>query len=60
MEFKELIAILKRLYKEYVRKHLNKILLALPLIITYLIGPIGIFIYWIIRIFFAKRINLYE
>ena len=31
MEFKELIAILKRLYKEYVRKHLNKILLALVL-----------------------------
>ena len=39
---------------------INKILLALPLIITYLIGPFGIFIYWIIRIFYAKRINLYE
>jgi len=39
---------------------INKILLAIPLIITYLIGPIGIFIYWIIRIFYAKRINLYE
>ena len=39
---------------------INKILLAVPLIITYLIGPFGIFIYWIIRIFYAKRINLYE
>jgi len=39
---------------------INKILLAIPLIITYLIGPIGLFIYWIIRIFYAKRINLYE
>ena len=39
---------------------INKILLAFPLIITYLIGPLGIFIYWIIRIFYAKRINLYE
>ena len=39
---------------------INKILLSLPLIITYLIGPFGIFIYWIIRIFYAKRINLYE
>ena len=38
----------------------NKILVAIPLIITYLIGPIGLFFYWIIRIFFAKRINLYE
>ena len=39
---------------------INKILLAIPLIITYLIGPIGLFVYWIFRIFYAKRINLYE
>ena len=39
---------------------INKILLSLPLIVTYLIGPIGLFIYWIIRIFYAKKINLYE
>ena len=40
--------------------NINKFLLAVPLIITYLIGPIGLFIYWIIRIFYAKRIALYE
>ena len=39
---------------------INKVLLAIPLITTYLIGPFGIFVYWIIRIFYAKRINLYE
>ena len=39
---------------------INKFLLALPLIIIYLIGPIGLFIYWIIRIFYAKRMSLYE
>ena len=39
---------------------MKKSLVALPLIITYLIGPIGIVIYWIIRIFYAKRINLYD
>ena len=39
---------------------INKFLLAIPLIVTYLIGPIGLFIYWIIRIFYAKRISLYE
>ena len=38
----------------------NKFLLAFPLIITYLIGPIGLFVYWVIRIFYAKRMNLYE
>ena len=39
---------------------MNKILVAFPLIITYLIGPLGVFIYLLIRIFYAKSINLYE
>ena len=39
---------------------INKVLLALPLILTYLVGPLGLFLYWIIRIFYAKRISLYE
>ncbi len=39
---------------------INKVLMAVPLIVTYLIGPIGLFLYWIIRIFYAKKISLYE
>ena len=39
---------------------INKFIVTIPLIITYLIGPVGIFIYWIIRIFYAKSINLYD
>ena len=39
---------------------MNKFLVSLPLITTYLIGPIGITFYWIMRIFYAKRINLYD
>ena len=39
---------------------INKILLIIPLIVTYLIGPLGLFIYWLIRIFHAKSINLYD
>ena len=39
---------------------INKILVAFPLIITYLIGPLGVFIYWLIRIFYAKSISLYD
>ena len=39
---------------------INKIVIIFPLLITYLIGPIGIFIYWLIRIFYAKNINLYD
>ena len=39
---------------------INKILLILPLLVTYLIGPLGLFMYWLIRIFHAKNINLYD
>ena len=39
---------------------MNKFLVSIPLIITYLIGPFGVFIYWIIRMFYAKRIRLYD
>ena len=40
--------------------NINKFLVSLPLITIYLIGPIGITIYWLIRIFYAKRISLYD
>ena len=39
---------------------INKIFLAIPLLITYLIGPIGLLFYWLLRIFYAKNINLYD
>ena len=39
---------------------INKILVAFPLIITYLIGPLGVFIYWLIRIFYSKSVRLYD
>ena len=39
---------------------INKILLILPLLVTYLIGPLGLLIYWLIRIFHSKSINLYD
>jgi len=46
--------------KDSQRYSINKILLVIPLVFTYLIGPIGLFLYWLIRIFHAKSINLYD
>ena len=40
--------------------NISKFLIFVPLLVTYFIGPLGILIYWIIRIFFSKRISLYE
>ena len=39
---------------------INKFLIIIPLLITYFIGVLGIFLYWIIRIFYAKNLNLYD
>ena len=39
---------------------INKAIVFFPLIITYLIGPLGLFFYWLIRIFYSKNLNLYD
>ncbi len=46
--------------KDSIKFSINKILIAIPLIITYFIGPIGLLFYWLLRIFYAKNINLYD
>ena len=45
---------------DYQKFGVSKILISFPIIITYFIGPLGILIYWFMRIFFAKRITLYD
>ena len=40
--------------------YISKILVFFPLIITYFIGPLGLLSYWIIRIFYAKKISLFN
>ena len=45
---------------DYQKFGISKILMFFPLLITYLIGPLGITIYWLIRIFYAKRISIYD
>ena len=39
---------------------ISKIIIFFPLLITYFTGPLGIFIYWLTRVFYAKRISLYD
>ena len=46
--------------KDSSKYSVNRILVSIPLIITYFIGPIGLIFYWLIRIFYAKSINLYD
>ena len=46
--------------KDSQKFQINKILLFFPLLTTYLVGPLGLFLYWLMRIFHAKSINLYD
>ena len=46
--------------KDYQRNNMPKFLVFFPLLLTYFIGPLGIFIYWLFRIFYSKKIDLYE
>ena len=46
--------------KDYQKFNISKVLMFFPLIITYFIGPLGILIYWVVRIFYAKKINLFD
>ena len=45
---------------DYQKYNISKILMFFPILITYFIGPLGIFVYWIIRIFYAKKITLFD
>ncbi len=46
--------------RDYQRLNIAKLLVIVPLILTYFVGPLGIFIYWVIRIFFSKKIDMYD
>ena len=45
---------------DYQKYNISKILMFFPILITYFIGPLGIFVYWITRIFYAKKIILFD
>ena len=46
--------------RDSVSYSIPRFLTALSLILTYFTGPLGIFVYWVIRIFFARKISLNE
>tara|TARA_B100000674_G_C37734192_1_gene865729 strand:- start:114 stop:587 length:474 start_codon:yes stop_codon:yes gene_type:complete len=46
--------------KDSQKYNISKYLVFFPILITYFIGPLGLFFYWIIRIFYAKRISLFD
>ena len=46
--------------KDYQKINMPKTLAFIPIVLTYFIGPLGISVYWLFRIFFSKKIDLYD
>ena len=46
--------------RDYMKINMPKFLAFFPLVLTYFIGPVGLFVYWLFRIFFSKKFSLYD
>ena len=46
--------------RDGVKYNLPRKLVFVPLILTYLTGPVGIVLYWMIRIFYAKKLRFHD
>ena len=39
---------------------ISRFFVIVALILTYFTGPLGLFLYWVIRLFYSKKINYYD
>ena len=46
--------------RDGVKYNISKTLVSIPLILVYFAGPLGLVIYWFIRIFYAKKLGFHD
>ena len=46
--------------RDGIKYNIPRSLVFLPLILVYLTGPLGLVLYWIIRVFYAKRLGFHD
>ena len=46
--------------RDGIKYNIPRGLVFLPLIIIYFIGPLGLVLYWLIRIFYAKKLGFHD
>ena len=46
--------------RDGVKYNMSRGLVSVPLILVYFTGPLGLVLYWIIRIFYAKKLSLHD
>ena len=46
--------------RDGIKHNISRNLIFIPLILVYFTGPLGLVLYWIIRIFYAKRLGFHD
>ena len=46
--------------RDGVKYNMNRSLVLVPLILVYFTGPLGLVLYWLIRVFYAKRLSFHD
>ena len=46
--------------RDGVKYDIRRGLMLIPLILVYFAGPLGLVLYWILRVFYAKRLSLHD
>ena len=46
--------------RDAVKYNMSKTIVFLPLILIYFSGPVGLVIYWLIRVFYAKKLGFHD
>ena len=46
--------------RDGIKYNMSRSLVSIPLIIVYFTGPVGLVLYWIIRVFYAKRLSFHD
>ena len=46
--------------RDGIKYNIGRALIFVPLILVYFTGPLGFVLYWVIRVFYAKRLSLHD
>ena len=46
--------------RDGVKYNISRTVASIPLILVYFTGPLGLVLYWLIRVFYAKRLSLHD
>ena len=46
--------------RDGIKYNMSRKLMFVPLVLVYFTGPLGLVLYWVIRIFYAKRLSFHD